>query len=405
MKNNKRICVCTPYSAAAEPRGPRHARALAELYPDDEIIFFDCAPAGVQRILTPVLGELKNLRWVTHEFPTRKSNLVALLYNKARTILGRTLFLLTGHLSPEFFAPAIVGVTRKLEDLEADVYFAHNIEMLLPASNAAGPKSFLLFDCMEFYSNMGEGQSALFRRGVRHLESSALPKCKLITTSSIEVGEAYCEEYLDLQTLALYNCPPRVENLELSKNQPLRLYWRNSVLGISQRGLGDILDALSGLPKDITLYLQGRQAFDGGDALNREIERRELVDRVFLLPPHGPDEGVLAASAHCVGLCLERSGNRNHELTVSNKIFDYMMAGLAVIASDLPGLRSIISLSGAGVVFEPGSVGSLKEQILALYNDSFRLGELRHRARSFALQTGCREVQMDVFKKRVKSLL
>ena len=60
------------------------------------------------------------------------------------------------------------------------------------------------------------------------------------------------------------------------------------------------------------------------------------------------------AAPHTIGLCLERKGPANHEYTVSNKMFDYMMGGLAVVSADLKGLHSVIKRSGGGVLFEPG---------------------------------------------------
>ena len=299
----------------------------------------------------------------------------------------------------------MVGVTRKLAALNADVIFPHNIEMLLPSVLATPLSRVLLFDCMEFYADMGDGQTALFRQGVEKLEREILPICRLVTTSSEQISSAYVETYGPLSTLALYNCPPRKLEIQPSPDFPLRLYWRNSVLGLGQRGLGDILEALTQLPATITLSLQGRLAVDGGEALLREISRLGLSDRVSILPPHGVDQAVSAASAHGVGLCLEQPCNRNHELTVSNKIFDYMMAGLGVVASDLPGLRSVIDRSRGGVVFEPGSVSSLVHAVRSLHDHPSCLRELRLNAREFAISEANREVQMERFKNHMASIL
>src|SRR5206468_9212097 len=130
--------------------------------------------------------------------------------------------------------------------------------------------------------------------------------------------------------------------------------WRNAVIGLGQRGLGDILLALQSLPEDIRLHVQGRLPSDGGAAFRQSAMNLGVWDRITIHPPFAPHEAVLSAAHYHVGLCPERPGNRNHELTVSNKIFDYCMAGLAVIASDLPGLRTVVEKSQGGVVFRAG---------------------------------------------------
>ena len=122
-----------------------------------------------------------------------------------------------------------------------------------------------------------------------------------------------------------------------------------------------------------------------------------LGNRVVFHEPYAPEDAVKEAARHHVGLCLERKGNRNHDLTVSNKIFDYHMAGLAVIASDLPGLSSVVARSGGGLLFEPGSAQDLKQKILALYHDRAGLNTLAAKARDFALREGNRDVEMKKF--------
>lgn len=405
MRKRLRICVCTPYRADAEPRGPRHARALAEISPDLEVVFVDCAPRGFHRITTPALGDLPNLTWITHSYPTKTNGFLALLAGKIRAKLAGVVYKLSGKILPELLSPLVIGLDKKLMQIKADLYFAHNIELLLPAYRALGSGAKLMFDCMEFYSDMGDGQTKQFQQAAATLERNVLPKCALLTTSSPQVGAAYEQTYGLSGTLSLYNCPTSQSDIAPSPGLPLRLYWRNSVLGISQRGLGEALDALKELPPEITLHLQGRLALDGGLALRREISSRGLDARVVIHQPHGPDAAVIAASEHSVGLCLEQDVNRNHELTVSNKMFDYMMAGLAVISSDLPGLSEVVQLSQGGLLFKPGSASDLLSQILRLHQDPQLLETLRTNARTYALREGNREYQMTVFKARIQELL
>ena len=80
------------------------------------------------------------------------------------------------------------------------------------------------------------------------------------------------------------------------------------------------------------------------------------------------------------------------------------MAGLAVISSDLPGLNEVISTSKGGVLFEPGSASSLRDNILKLYNDPAILSELRSNAREYAVSSGNREHQMGMLKEHLRQL-
>jgi glycosyltransferase involved in cell wall biosynthesis len=247
---------------------------------------------------------------------------------------------------------------------------------------------------MEFHSDMGDGQRRAERNLVRRIEKEYLAQCNLITTSSPQVAEALSATYGVHRLLPLYNAPPAHKKLPPKTDGPVSLYWRNAVIGLSQRGLEDALLALRELPGEIVLHLQGRLPNDGGRALTSRIERLELTERVRIHGPFLPHEAVCAASPYTVGLCLERPGVTNHELTVSNKIFDYFMAGLAVVASDLPGLREVVMRSGAGLLFEAGQPHDLAGCILQLHDDRELLRQQASNARVFALHEGNAEHEM-----------
>jgi hypothetical protein len=198
---------------------------------------------------------------------------------------------------------------------------------------------------------MGDGQSKVEARVAQKLQDKYLRTCALVIASSDNMADALASEYSISRPLAAYNVPPKTGDLPNRRADGLKLYWRNSVIGFGQRGLEDASEAMTLLPAAVKLFLQGRLPTDGGTSLNKRIERLELVGRVVVLPPYSPESAVHQAALYDVVLCMERQGPRNHDLTVSNKIFDYHMAGLAVIATDLAGLADVVRRSGAGSGF------------------------------------------------------
>ncbi len=398
------ICVVTPYPAHTEPRGPRHARAWAEAFPNRKVLFLDCAAEGAARPRPRSLQDLPNLRWHTHRFGTRQANFVQWLAAKARQRASLWYFRRGGVVTSGLLAPELHGLRKILAATRAAIYHAHKWEVFLPLLEAGARPGSCVFDCMEFYSEMGEGQGAEASAAIRKVEDHWLPQSGLLTTSSPEVSAAYSAICPMVETIALYNCPARVEIVNLSPGEPLRLYWRNTVVALGQRGLEDALDALMRLPEDVTLHAQGHLSRDGGVAVREAVERRGLSRRVTLVGPYEVDRAVEAASKFNIGLCLERDVNTNHRLTVSNKMFDYHMAGLAVVASDLPGLRRVIETSRGGLLYKPGDPASLAECIAQLREDRKLLQTLRANARSYALSMGNCESQMDLFAIKVRQL-
>jgi glycosyltransferase involved in cell wall biosynthesis len=398
-----KVCICTSYRADREPRAPRHATAIAQLGSGVEVTLVECSPMGQNPSFLNELNSLSNLRLITHFFPERKSNLIGLLINRARKEIALFIFRLFKFFLPSAFNANIVGLQKILESIQADVYLAHNIDTLLPTANASRKlNALLMFDSMEFHSDMGDSQTPLEKEMTRLLESKYLPICSLILASSDQVADALVDEYKIDRPLPLYNVPKIHDYLPPKVNGKFSLYWRNSVVGLSQRGLEEALLALSELPENIELHLQGRLPIDGGKELRKRISELNIENRVMFHPPYQPRDAINVAAIHTLGLCLERKGIRNHDLTVSNKMFDYMMAGLPVIASNLPSLKNIIEKSNGGLLFEPGSYRDLSKQVTKLYNDPELLNTLGHNARAFALSSANWEIESQNFVQKFK---
>jgi hypothetical protein len=396
-----RVCLVTSLAAWAEPRAPRHAVAAREAFEEAEVLFVDLVAAGQPVVSDPPnVRELPGLMRKRITYPSRARGTLALAWRKVVVSLARIWFDVSGQLTSPVFGARVVGLTAYLRSVQADAYIAHNIETLLPAALAArdtGAK--LIFDCMEYYADMGDGQTAAESRAVEKAERRWLPECGLVTASSDALARELENTYGIRRPLALYNTPPILKSLpSTTRSKGLRLYWRNAVIGLGQRGLDDALVALTMLPGDVTLSIQGRLPSDGGEELRQRIAELGLGNRVRILPPYAPEDAVLQAAQHDVGLCLERRGRANHELTISNKLFDYMMAGLAVVVSDCPSLREFVLRCNSGLVFEAGSPESLARQIHQLREQPELFAEFSSNARRFALAEGNLDVDMRRFK-------
>lgn len=393
----RRICVISSNPAAAEPRAPRHALAARMAFPEAEVEFIDLAPRAYPDDRPhPLLASRTDIRWTTVRYPTRATAPGALVFRKVRTALAGLASAAFGIVHEDVFGAKAQSLREILAARSADVYIAHNIETLLPAAFAAERSAAaLIFDCMEYYSDMGDAQTRVEARAARRLEATWLRRCSLLLASSDDLADALVEEYGIRRPIACYNVPPLAEMLpEKRAGEGINLYWRNSVVGFGQRGLEDLLLAMTLLPADVKLYLQGRAPEDGGDALKARTTELGLGGRVIDLGPYPPAETVVRAAPYDIGLCPERPGPRNHDLTVSNKMFDYHMAGLAVVASDLPSLKNVLQRSGGGVCFRAGDVASLAETIMTLRADRSKLAELQRRARDFALARGNIEFEL-----------
>jgi glycosyltransferase involved in cell wall biosynthesis len=108
-----------------------------------------------------------------------------------------------------------------------------------------------------------------------------------------------------------------------------------------------------------------------------------VADRIHFYPQVHPGELLSRCAEHDVGLALEQPVSRNRLETVTNKIFFYLLAGLAVAATDTPGQRRVMSeVPDAGFLYSPGDHAALARGLQRWLDDPAAL----QRARAAALE-------------------
>lgn len=102
---------------------------------------------------------------------------------------------------------------------------------------------------------------------------------------------------------------------------------------------------------------QAALVFLGGgplkDALIGEVGLLGLRDRVHFLDPVPPDALLSYTASADVGVTLLEDTCLNHRYALPNKLFEYLMAGIPVLASDLPEIRDVVDAYGVGRLVDP----------------------------------------------------
>jgi glycosyltransferase involved in cell wall biosynthesis len=147
----------------------------------------------------------------------------------------------------------------------------------------------------------------------------------------------------------------------------LRLHWFGQTIGTG-RGLEEAVAALAHLPGEVELHLRGNPSAGYRERL--EALAGGERQRLFFLPPLDHDELIRAMESFDVGLALERPDNGNYSRTVTNKLFSYLVAGLALAVTDTPGQRELMSqIPAAGFLYPAGDPRALAESLLKWVRD------------------------------------
>jgi glycosyltransferase involved in cell wall biosynthesis len=262
-----------------------------------------------------------------------------------------------------------------------DVVHAHDFATLPAGRLLARGGTRLVYDAHEIYADQEPDAPRFHRALVRLLEGPLARRTDAVVTVSEPIA-AELRNSLRLRSrpLVVLSCPPRTEVEPAPRgNGRLRALYQGAM------GPGRPLE---------DLVVAARHA-QGVEVTVRVPGARDLPG-VEIAEPVEPDRLVEAGAGFHVGVVINRPVTRNDELVLPNKLFEYLMAGLAVVVPRLPGLAPMVEREGIGLTFEAGRPDLLGAALTELARDSQRLGEMRARARRLALERFNAESQLPV---------
>ena len=143
------------------------------------------------------------------------------------------------------------------------------------------------------------------------------------------------------------------------------------------RGLEEMMLAVPKL-EDCRVAFRGMGSHE--QALRNFATERELGQRVEFLPAVPVQDLVSGATLFDIGLLPFVNVCLNTNFAFPNKLFEYMMAGLALASNDLVDLKRVIKQHEMGIVFDVADPNQVATQLNALIRDPDRLDAMRFNA-------------------------
>jgi hypothetical protein len=398
-----RICIVSPGQPSINPRLVKEADSLSEAGHEVRVVcshYASWADEFDRELLrvrswtcTYVGGDLnggkREYAWTRLRSGLARRASVAWRWNAtlSRCSLARTV--------PELESAA--------KQANADLYIAHYVGALVAAGNAAQDQGARLgFDAEDFESGSfpANGRPGAMDQLIERSERQYLKQCNYISAASPGIAEAYHLKYrvpLPVSILNVFPLGDRPPELRATEHSgPVRLYWFSQTIGIG-RGLEDVLRAMGAAKDcDIELHLRGLWSTEHRAVLIG-VASASGVDpgKIVAHPPAAPFEMVRLAAEYDIGLALEQPISENRNICLTNKLFTYLLAGNAVIATATKGQKPIMETVGdAGFCFEAGDIKSLAAR-LRLWCEN--RGLLQH-ARSTSWHWGAERFNWDIEK-------
>jgi len=174
----------------------------------------------------------------------------------------------------------------------------------------------------------------------------------------------------------------------------ISLFWFSQTIGPG-RGLESLADALNDIHKPFELHLRGNIIPSYAVYLKRCFNLKKNQE-VFFHPLVSHNELLSRIAEHDVGLALEQKSPQSRNLTITNKILQYLLGGLAIIATDTTGQKEVTDQAEKSIfLFRDNTTHDLKDQISRLINNNEMLQTAKKEAVRYAKQKFSTEIERD----------
>jgi hypothetical protein len=368
-----KIVLITTGQPACNPRIVKEADAFFNAGYDVTLLycfFIDWAQESDERLLTTVKWKYKLVGG------SKSSNSMLFHYTRVRFKLSRILNKYIGNrfgIAETAQARAYTELLYEAKKIKADWYIGHNLGALSIAANAAkyhNAKSG--FDFEDYHK--GETNNQVLLKRYEYLEHKYLKHLSYYSTASDLITEITRKNhsYFKGRIVTILNC-------FLIKNQPLfiskkkednalNLFWFSQTIG-ANRGIEILIESLILLNNPlVTVTLAGRC----DDAFKKYIDGKIANSncKIHFAGIIHPNDLPDFATQFDIGLALETGFSKNNDIALSNKIFTYLLSGLAIISSETTMQKQFAYSHAIGETFPIGDSVKLAEVISSYFSEA-----------------------------------
>jgi glycosyltransferase involved in cell wall biosynthesis len=255
---------------------------------------------------------------------------------------------------------------------KADVYVSNDLDTLWPNYVISKwRKKPLVYDTHEIFTEVPELVNRKSKQNMwKRLERRIFPKLKYVFTVNESIADWYENEY-GVRPEVVRNIPRKAsaitrkltrKEVHLPENKKIILLQG---AGINvHRGAEEAVEAMQFIDDAVLLII------GGGDVIHQlkeMAEKEHLEGKIIFVSKLPPDELRAWTALADIGLTLDKDTNINYRFSLPNKIFDYIHAGIPVLASDLVEVKRIVETYDIGRVtpdHHPETIAKIIKEML-----------------------------------------
>ena len=274
---------------------------------------------------------------------------------------------------PQFYFFFNVRLFFVLLFRKADMLVANDLDTLLPnylVSKIKGVK--LIYDSHELFCEVPELQANPAKKRIwESLEKWIVPKLKYCITVNQSIANYFTTKY-NVPFSVVRNIPNYTPIEQLKTRAELNLPLDKKIVllqgaGINvDRGSEELVEAFQCLDDTYLLLIIG-----SGDVihhLKKNVLKLQLQYKVKFIDKIPASELRHYSANASLGVTIDKDSNMNYHFSLPNKLFDYMHAGIPILASKLPEIENIIRTYHIGTFIENHQPQHIAKQISDFIN-------------------------------------
>jgi glycosyltransferase involved in cell wall biosynthesis len=265
-----------------------------------------------------------------------------------------------------------------------DILVSNDLDTLLPNFIVSRIKGVpVVYDSHEYFTGVPELKDRPVVTCVwKSIEKAIFPKLKHVITVSDPIASLY-EKLYSVKPVVVRNFSKSTGHIAPFSREELGINRDDLLLiiqgtGINRdKGAEELIDAVK-ITDNVTLLVVG-----SGDILPKlkdMVTEVRIESRVKFINRVKWEDLIKYTKSADIGMCLEKDTNLNYRYSLPNKLFDYIAAGIPVIATDLPESGKVIRENRCGLLLEQVTPENISNVLSVLKNKPEELLELKRNA-------------------------
>ncbi|MDF1722294.1 MAG: glycosyltransferase [Minwuia sp.] len=363
----RRIVIVSGFQVINNPRVVKEADALSELGHDVTVLAAINNLADLPRIMQ-ITG---NKPW--HHIPVldlsdrRPVNLFRHFMMRLKARAAREALVKFGFEHPLQLGHDTGALLRAARSIDADLYSLHLEKSLWVGQQLLADGRKIRVDVEDWYTEDGLPTDRTRRpvKLMRRAEAELLNNAVHSTATSQAMADALVAAYGCPMPEVIHNSFPTGDrdhidgrNLDRNNRTLPSICWFSQTIGPG-RGLETLVAALPLLPSKVEVHLRGTPRAGFIEHLVADLPA--AIKNLIYVHPQVPQSELLSRlSEHDIGYCGELSDCISRDVTITNKVFEYMRAGQAIVASNTLGQTEVATIAPDAVrIFAQGNAQSL----------------------------------------------